>query len=100
VAVITAVPWYTFAWNLGATVPFATLFVWAILFEVCHVCYNFALCIGGWIAAAYNFWRYLVDIAYPSYIKPRKRRGAASLGTPGQNLPGVYPPHWEAGTMV
>jgi hypothetical protein len=37
VAVITAVPWYTSAWNLGATVPFATLFVWAFLFEACHV---------------------------------------------------------------
>jgi hypothetical protein len=81
VAVITAVPWYIFAWNLGATVPFATLFVWAILLEVCHVCYTFALRIGGWIAAAYNFWRYLVDIAYPSLIKLRKPRGAASSVT-------------------
>ena len=81
VAVITAVPWYIFAWNLGATVPFATLFVWAILFEVCHVCYTFALRIGGWIAAAYNFWRYLVDTAYPSLIKLRKPRGAASSVT-------------------
>jgi hypothetical protein len=82
VAVITAVPWYVFAWNLGATVPFATLFVWEILFEVCHVCYTFALKISGWIAATYNFWRYLVDIAYPSLSKLRKRTdGAASLGT-------------------
>jgi hypothetical protein len=97
VAVITAVPWYTFAWNLGATVPFATLFVWAILFEVCHVFYTFLSSIGGWIAAAYNFWRYLVDIAYPSLIMLRKRRGRPHQE---QISPRVYPPHREACTMV
>jgi hypothetical protein len=78
VAVITAVPWYTFAWNLGATVPFATLFVWGILFEVCHVCYTL-------IAATYNLWRYLVAAVYRFsgriLIKLRKRKGAASTGT-------------------
>lgn len=81
VAVITAAPWYLyiFVWNLVATVPFATLFVWAILFEVCHVCYTLALKIGVWIAAAYNFWRHLVDNAYNSLIKLPKRRGAVSF---------------------
>jgi hypothetical protein len=60
-------------------VPFAPYR--AILFEACHVRYTFALNVSGRIAAAYNFWRYLVVIAYPSLIKLRKRRGAASLGT-------------------
>jgi hypothetical protein len=36
-AVITAVPWYNVGLNLGATLPFATWFLWSSFLEAGHI---------------------------------------------------------------
>lgn len=36
-AVITAVPWYDVGLNLGATLPYATWFLWSSLLEAGHI---------------------------------------------------------------